>query len=200
LRDINKTLIKIKNLFGIVNLNEISEIEKDIDTVRSNHAGIKEKKDQIKQKENLNSDLKKQIIEMDKKISEIKNSKDYDKYKKIIEKRKKSEEDLRISNQDIKNEFLPISKLMKKFEHTALENTELIKKYNNDPSKALRIDEDFIIKNILLTIKNNILEDKFDLKGKNKDKFFNQIDNLFNKINPFYEKIDALEKSRISVS
>jgi len=189
----------IKNIItdmGVVDVTKMENLRKDIHHVENLEKNIEEKRSLISAKEKEKLDYKKKNTGLKNGIEEIESSDEYKSYKELKNRKDDLNKDFTSKKLEFVNDF--VSKPLKKFERSAFDNVDWIKKYNSDPANALISDTGFVIQDILRSLKNSMENDRLDFK--NKEKMLKNIDDLIGgKISKYQSSLidlkDSLEKS-----
>lgn len=172
--------VNIKNLKQLVANKELSKIDylreliKKIDKYGENKENLKEG---IKEKESLIKELEEKIEDVKEKFEEIKKSKEYDEYKRTDEEKEELLEKIKAEKDEITQLFAVLEKSLKKYKRGSL-NEKLIEEYLEDPNQSLIKDSELNIILVLAKLKENIEQNKIELKDKKKEKTLEVIDRL----------------------
>jgi hypothetical protein len=170
-----KELKKETNNSGFDKLNQLKEDAKHITSL-------------IEQKEKLNSeisqldkeleDLKDSRAKKEHELISFKNSEEFKRNEEFKEEKSKLEAELEQKKKRLWQVFTDLERPLKKFERIAFENQDLIKEYMTNSIKALEKDTELKIINILNKLKDNVENNKLDLKDKKKEKTIESIKRL----------------------
>lgn len=122
-------------------------------------------------------------------IKESRQSEEYKEYEQNIKDIGAFRHGLKKKSDDVFELMAPLETALKKYERIALENQGIIKKYMENPVKALIEDKEKKLLDILGKLKNSIEKGSLDLKDKKKEKTIK----IMNSITK--EEIEAMQKN-----
>jgi len=213
-RDVAVTVNEIRN--SLKELNEklkkenielLNEIKEELLKIKNTDKQKKEMKNSIEEKKNRESNIIKEIEEVEKEIGRLEKSSEFKSMKSSIEKKKKIEEKINALEKSIHHIFSILEKSLKKFQRMTLDEN-LVKDYLEKPINALFRDYEFKLIDVLQSMKNAILKDNLQLKDKKKDrtveiiekttreylsKFRKDYENLKEELRKIEEKISGIK-------
>ncbi len=151
-------------------LQQIEDYQKKL----SQNAQFQKKLYELRQ-EQKNLESQKQKIK--KKREEIINSPKYKELKEVYEEKESIKKQQKELNTKIIENFSPINSALQKYERTA-PDSNLIKKYLENPFDTLKTDYQFKIIEVLEKLKITITNNEIELKDKKKELALNAIDKL----------------------
>ena len=158
----------------IYNLDEIKESLKEFKNKQKALSDIDKK---VKDKREDLEEYRRSREKIDKKISQLKKSEAYLSYKKLAEKRDNLIEDIKKIEDNINNDFSALSRPLKKHSRMSM-NEKAVERYAQSPILALLGDDKLEIMDILTKLKQNIIENKIELKDKQKNKAIQTVEKL----------------------
>ena len=177
IKDISTNIKKLKQLVANKELSKIEHLR-----------GLIEKIDRFNdKKEKLSKEIDEQIYaiketeqkieNVKKRFEEIKKSKEYSEYKRTDEEKEALMEKIKSEKDEIIQLFSILKKSLKKYKRESL-NEKLIEEYLEDPNQALLKDSELSILLVLAKLKENIEQNKIELKDKKKEKTIEVISKL----------------------
>ncbi len=174
---------QFKDLKELLSDKKIKHIKQTKDNIKK----LKEKIEKEKQLEKEKEKIKNKINEIEKEkkniLSEISNkeqSQEYKEYHRLEVEKYKINEQLTELKDEILHDFSVLEHSLKKHSKLNLEDEEFLKKYIEDPIKAIIDDYKLEIANVLEKLEENIHTKKMELKDKKKEKTL-QVINKINK-------------------
>lgn len=192
MRNIINLIEKIKKLIENSNLEKIPILKKQLNQIQ----------EKIKQKQELESKIKKQkqelesknIIETENQIKELEQSQKYKTYIELTNKEKTLKQEIIETENKVSNSISLINPAFKKYERLSSQ-PKLIRKYLDNPLKSLLEDKELKITEVISKMKQSIIKEELQLKKKKKEKILQIIDNFTKDyLKAFITKINELNK------
>jgi len=177
LHELEELIIDIRVMLEKNGIELLKNIQKDIKDFTSNVLKIKDFNKQILEEEREILTHKEKLDKLNERIKTITTGTDYRALDTFKKEKEESEMEIKRVLQ-VEGEFFSCLDTPLKKYYYLNPDKKIIKEYLEDIKNGLIKDSNLQIVEILKDIKNNIQDNKIDLKDKNKDKCLNTIDKL----------------------
>ena len=189
---LDKGILKRYKLIGIGKINNISQKIKDYS--KSGEI-LEDMKKEFEEKNKQMETIKSQIKESEEDLASLKESKESKNYYALRKDKEKIDEDIKNYCHNFLTPFSTIQHPLKKYSKIAMQNTEWIDAYLDDPIDALKSDESFILGEILSNIENNSAS--LNLNQKKLDRMMKTIRKIDKKfVFSFRDRLKQLEEKK----
>jgi len=196
IKDMDSTVKKIKDVVKGSGIQEMTEIKDSIERLLVQKQHLSKLKMNLERKKEQLLKLQKQQSDMMARLEELEKSQEY----KEIKKNKNEKDSILSSRSKIDDELIQIFSVLnnglKKYSRMAM-NEQLIRKYLDNPLRAMLNDKGLEICEILKELKKNIDSGKIEMKDKKKQKTLEAIRRLSAEyINKFTDKRAELDEEK----
>lgn len=171
------TLKELNEKLEKENIVLVKEIKEELKSIKNIDRRKKELRYNLRERGEKEDKLAKTIEEIEKKIRKLEKSDEFRKMKELIGDKEKIIEKIKALENNVIHVFSVLEKSFKKFERMTLEE-EIVKKYLENPIKALLQDDEFKLFNILNKMKESIIKGTLELRDKKKDKTIEIIEKI----------------------
>jgi hypothetical protein len=178
IKKIEDSLKELKQRFDNEKIKNIEEIKETIKTFRENTSKKEEIKNKIIEIEKNKLELEKEKKDILVKISHKEQSQDFKEYHRLNVEEFKINEQIDELKDEIIQYFSTLDHSLKKHVKLHPEDEEFLNKYIEEPLKALVDDYELKIKKVLEKVKENIHNEKIELKDKKKEKTLNVLNQI----------------------
>ncbi|MBT4824753.1 hypothetical protein HN695_04210 [Candidatus Woesearchaeota archaeon] len=199
LKNIDKIIREIRDVIDKSPISDLDEIKTNLKEFKEKQAILSESgKETTKKKQELES-YREAREKVEKKILELKKGPAYLGYKRLDEEREDLKKQIKDFEDKLSNDFSLLSRPLRKYSRVAM-NESLVAKYATSPVLALLSDEKQEIIEVLKKLKENIKENKVELKDKQKEKTLQAIERLSaHYFKDFLSKHSALKSKKKNI-
>ena len=159
-------------------LKHMEEIRELIAKMKGMEERKKALKSEIEKMETRVNDLKKERDKYSESIEDAQKSTDYKDYQMLSNRKEKIRSQASEKEDEIRHIFASLERPMKKYARIVFNERKLLEQYIENPVTALTQDFDFKIINVLQNMKKSLLDNKIDLKDRQKVKAIEDIRKL----------------------
>jgi len=178
IRELNNIAKKLKesNRKSRVSLAErikekMAAMKKDMELKKSIHSELEKLREDL---EEFSRDKKKFKNE----IESLKSSEPYKIFRNRLEDKEATQNKIEENKHNIMHSFHVIEAAMKKFERIVYENSDLVKKYLENPISTLLSDKELKIVDLLTNMKQNLVKDAIELKESKKQRILTELKSM----------------------
>ncbi len=178
IKNLDSLFRELKAIISDEKIESVNKIKKDIENLKKKINIKQGLRDSLKENKRKTGLIEKEKSSIEGKISNIKQEDKYKEYLRLKEDKEKIEREIELNRNEIRHFFSVLERSLKKYSKVAVDDTELLNKYLNDPIGTLVKDYKLEIIKILERMKDNILRDKIELKDKKKEKTLKIIEQM----------------------
>ena len=198
IKHIHDVMEKVKKLIQDTGIQKVEDVKNQVTHVQRKIEQKQEMKEQLKRAEQELQKESKDREDKEKKIKKFEEGNAYKNFVNLLNEKQAIQKE--IQGVEKHDSFSIIEAALKKYERLTLDDT-LVRKYLDNPVKALLQDKELKIVALLAKMKESILSGGLELKAKKKEKILRELDKLnrghfeayVTRHNELHEKLKAIE-------